>query len=621
MPSRPRCCSNSYCPTFFFKQLQRTPLFCGSTERKIPNFFKFNDVEFTEWIRRRPLRPISKYGAKQLKSRRRNLRVTSLWIGTVVCYTDAVFAFQPWRVVFFSEEDHPYASFLSRWIALDPEFYRYIMSGYSWAFNINPYFFFFKKYAKKTKKTKKTPWAIFMASWRGFSELFSAFVTKKLSHAVNPEYSFFDHAAHYNLQKITPMWAHERVHGFVVLSLPFSEIFRHKIEAFTYPTTTFLVHGFQIFKKPVTPVAITQLSNAKLSLFFRLPALFYFFAKKTLVPLLIAALFIVFSFILFKLAFLRVGSAWLAIFFFVFWLLSGFNYFLKHYRYGKYTSANQRFWRRALMCFWLIEGFLFVLFFYYALNASAEPLFMYDQVGFYSRQLQLMDSFLVNCFLVVSAINLLIYLLIILQVNTYRQYSVFLIIITLILVYVLQVESYQFYYLTNYYDESQWVFSEDDLVWELEYEIPRARNKNHYMTLIILAKFWHYIFIFGSWVFFVMKTIELGRARYALLSMNLQNLIIFYIMNWVCLYSWLKWLLRRFMDQQYYWFFSAYRPTTINSIFVDVYNLSISSVYCLLARLFTFTLSDNLTIDNSLISAFDVFSVGSRVGSSLFAVG
>jgi hypothetical protein len=107
------------------------------------------------------------------------------------------------------------------------------------------------------------------------------------------------------------------------------------------------------------------------------------------------------------------------------------------------------------MCFWLIEGFLFVLFFYYALNASAEPLFMYDQVGFYSRQLQLMDSFLVNCFLVVSAINLLIYLLIILQVNTYRQYSVFLIIITLILVYVLQVESYQFYYLTNYYDESQ----------------------------------------------------------------------------------------------------------------------------------------------------------------------
>lgn len=214
----------------------------------------------------------------------------------------------------------------------------------------------------------------------------------------------------------------------------------------------------------------------------------------------------------------------------------------------------------------------------------------------------------------------MIYLLIILQVNTYRQYSVFLIIITLILVYVLQVESYQFYYLTNYYDESQWVFSEDDLVWELEYEIPRARNKNHYMTLIILAKFWHYIFILDLG-FFCYENYRVGPCSLCVTVHEPSKFNNFYIMNWVCLYSWLKWLLRRFMDQQYYWFFSAYRPTTINSIFVDVYNLSISSVYCLLARLFTFTLSDNLTIDNSLISAFDVFSVGSRVGSSLFAVG
>lgn len=609
--------TDTFCPT----QVHPTPAFFCTTKKKIPNFFIFDNAEFTEWVRRRRLRPNSKYGIKQLKARRRNLLITNIWIGTVVAYTDAVFAFQPWRVVLFSEENHPYASFFSRWISPDPEFYRYIMSGYSATLNVNPYFFFFKKYVNSKKNTNKKFKTLFMSSLRGFSELFYAFIGRRLNHAANPEYTFFNYTTHNNLQRIAPMWSCERITGFVILSLPYSEIFRQKIEAFTYPTTSFLVHGFQVLKKPVVPAILTYLRVSELVSIFKLPMLFYFFAKKTLLPLAVAAIFIMFSFVFFKLALLRVGAGWLAIFFFVFWLLSGFNYFLKHYRYGKYTSANQRFWKRALMCFWLIEGFLFVLFFYYALNASAEPLFMYDQVGFYSRQLQLMEGFLTNCFLVVSVITLLIYLLIVLQVNTYRQYCVFLLIITLCLVYILQVESYQFYYLTNYYDESQWVFSEEDLVWELEYEIPRARNKNHYMTLIILAKFWHYIFIFGSWTFFVMKAIELGRVRYALLSMNLQNLIIFYIMNWVCLYSWLKWIFRRFMDQQYYWFFSAYRPTTTNSIIQDVYNLATSAPHYLLNCTQSWCAFDNFNINNLFTNTFDVFSVGSRVSSALAYAG
>jgi len=189
------------------------------------------------------------------------------------------------------------------------------------------------------------------------------------------------------------------------------------------------------------------------------------------------------------------------------------------------------------MCFWVIEGFLFTIFLYYALNASSEPLFMYDQPGLYTAQLQVINEFIASTAFVVLAILLLVHIIITIKFSTFRQTSVYLLALTCILVYFLVVESYQFYYLVNFYDDTQWVYSEEEQLWELEYEIPRSRNRNHYMTLIILAKFWHYIFIFASWVFFLMKCLELNKVRYAILSMNLQNLIIFYIMNWVCLYA------------------------------------------------------------------------------------
>ena len=221
------------------------------------------------------------------------------------------------------------------------------------------------------------------------------------------------------------------------------------------------------------------------------------------------------------------------------------------------------------MCFWLIEGFLFLIFFYYLLNASGEPFFMFDTYGLYIHNLIQIKNFLLVAFLVVVVIHILIFLLISIKFTTLRKNIYLLLIITLVLLYILFTESYQFYYLLNFYVDYIWNLSEDDNIWELDYDIPRTRNKNHYITLIVIAKFWHYIFIFASWVFFVVKTLELNRVRYAFLSMNLQNIIIFYLMNWLCLYSWLKWVVRRYLDQTYYWFFTSFRPVTLNIILSD----------------------------------------------------
>lgn len=306
------------------------------------------------------------------------------------------------------------------------------------------------------------------------------------------------------------------------------------------------------------------------NIYLKFVSAFYFFFKNVLIGISVGLLFIYVSFFLYKLSFIKALFNWVGLGLFVFWLLSTFNFFLKRYRYSKYTSAIQRFWKRAYMCFWIIEGFLFMIFFYYLLNASAEPIFMYDTYGLYITQLISLKTFLLNAYLIVLVINLVAYLLINIKTVSLRKGTILLLFVTVALLYVLFVESYQFYYLLNFYDEYTWVLAESDNVWELESDKPRTRNRNHYLTLIIIAKFWHYIFIFASWVFFVVKTLELNRIRYAFLSMNYQNIILFYIMNWLCLYSWLKWIFRRFADQTYYWFFTSFRPTTINIIVNDL---------------------------------------------------
>ena len=61
-----------------------------------------------------------------------------------------------------------------------------------------------------------------------------------------------------------------------------------------------------------------------------------------------------------------------------YWLISGFVFFTKKYKFGKFTSAIQRFWRRSFIIFWLIESSLFIVFIYLLFNASQEPVFAYD---------------------------------------------------------------------------------------------------------------------------------------------------------------------------------------------------------------------------------------------------
>ena len=249
-------------------------------------------------------------------------------------------------------------------------------------------------------------------------------------------------------------------------------------------------------------------------------------------------------------------AIWLTIGFLFFWLISGFNFFLKRYKYGKFTSAILRFWKRTNSIFWIVEGFLFCLFFYYYLNSSQEPLYFYDFSALNQTHLFSLYNIYNNYLLLLLLIWYTYIVLLKLSTFTVRQSILHLTVISILLIYLFIIESYQFYYILTIFFENVWSFNSDTNLWVLEYEAPRIRVKNQYLILALIAKYWHFLFIFISWLFFIFKSFEQKKITYSFLGWNLQNLIILFVLNLLTSVQWIKWLIRRYYDAIYYWFFT-----------------------------------------------------------------
>jgi len=274
-----------------------------------------------------------------------------------------------------------------------------------------------------------------------------------------------------------------------------------------------------------------------------------------ILPLVIALLFVYYSFFIRSLPFSKVffGYLLLANMFYLF--ISGFVFFFKKYQYRLYTSVIQRFWRRSLMVFWIIEGTLFSVFVYLIFNSSQEPVHMYDNLQVYKTHLYSWRFFLPKVITSTFIILLTYILLLSLKWNTFTKTNNFVLVITVLILYVAWLEFYQLFHLMNSYGVSNWVYDLSEHLWNLELEFKRTRIINHYLTIGLVAKFWHIVFAVVFWVFFIFRGIESSRYRYPLLAANLQNFIIIYIMSWLYMYPWFKNIFRRGMDMPYFWFF------------------------------------------------------------------
>lgn len=284
---------------------------------------------------------------------------------------------------------------------------------------------------------------------------------------------------------------------------------------------------------------------------------YYYLSIKTFfLSLSLAVLFFIILIINLKITFLQHIAGWIVFGNIFFWLMSGFNFFIKRARFGKFTARLQRFWKHAFVSFWAIEGFLFSLFFYYYLNSSQEPLYMYDRSNLNNDFILNLQTGFFSTFLLSAIIFGCHILSIYITVHSQFQSLCILLFISVGVFYLFFVESYQIYYVFNGFSDLVYVYDEEQSSWALEIESLKLRTKQYYFVMCVIAKFWHFIFIFFSWIFFLLKSLETQKITHNLLSFNYQNLLILFVLNLLCYCNWIHFLFRRFFDLSFFWFFS-----------------------------------------------------------------
>ena len=322
-------------------------------------------------------------------------------------------------------------------------------------------------------------------------------------------------------------------------------------------------NGFYLFSNIFNLFSITQLSLYGMRSIWK-------HLRLLILPLLFCIGFIYYTFFLKSLPFSKIFAGYILVGNMFYLLLSGFVFFIKKYQYRLYTSVIQRFWRRSLIIFWAIEGSLFTCFVYLIFNASQEPVHVYDNIQIYKTHFYSWRFFLIKMILSALLIIFTYMLLLSIKWNTFSKTNNLALLITVILLYVAWLEFYQFFHLMNSYGTANWVYDFSEHLWNLELEFKRTRIVNHYVTIGLVAKFWHIVFAVVFWLFFLLRGLESSRYRYPLLAANLQNFLIVYFMGWLYMYPWFKFVLRKALDMPYFWFFVNNRKLGVFLFFNDI---------------------------------------------------
>lgn len=268
--------------------------------------------------------------------------------------------------------------------------------------------------------------------------------------------------------------------------------------------------------------------------------------------------------------------AWLSFFFFLYLLLSGFVFFLKRYNFSKFTTIISRFWKRSFNLFWLLEGFVFVCFIYLTFNASSEVLYFYDYQALFKTHLFSFRLFFFKLLLLTAIISVTFFLLGSFEFVKPSTVSFYILGISAALLYVTWVEFTQFFHFISFCDFFTWNYNADSYEWVLENEFRKTRIVNNYVLVCVVAKFWHLIIIVLIWFFSANRILENSDSREYLIGANLQNFIILYLLNWIAMYPWAKYLLRKYLNISYLWFGAQFRERFFSNFFNGFYSLVIS---------------------------------------------
>lgn len=275
--------------------------------------------------------------------------------------------------------------------------------------------------------------------------------------------------------------------------------------------------------------------------------------------------FFLFSFTIEIIPFTKLIFFWGSWGFFGYIFISGFIFFGKKYNFNKYTEALQRFWKRSFSIFWLLESVVFSAFIYLTFNSSAEVIYSYDPQYFFKLHLFSWKIFIFKLiFLKLILINL--YFLSFLGSLKKKSFFILFFISSLVL-YIFFIEFCQFLHFLNQSNFFTWNFNTSLNEYTLDSELKKARIVNNYVLVCSIAKFWHVIFIFFIWFFNFNRYFELKDSRDYIITTNLQNFLILYLLNWICMYPWFKLAFRYYMNNTFFWFFTDIKENFFTNFF------------------------------------------------------
>lgn len=292
----------------------------------------------------------------------------------------------------------------------------------------------------------------------------------------------------------------------------------------------------------------------------------------------------------------------LIIFFIFYWIYSIFLFLYKKTQYSIYVSTIQRFWKRSLYLFWLIELFLFFIYLFLMLNSPNETYYLLDhKVLFHAH-----DSIHLIFFLDIRGVLTLIWLIsfsLLWNMGFFFNVLINTVIFGLLML-ILWGEFTQTFTLLNIFQNFQFIYStelkridktlvlyqkdketgghalnlellspefrkiEEDKMkekplyyemynfyWNLEQETLRYRTYRFYFYLVTILKLWHIIFVILMYFVSIRLIFQKTHWSVNLLSGNLQNFYFLFIFVFLNLLLVIKYYMQILYSPQYFYFF------------------------------------------------------------------
>ena len=266
----------------------------------------------------------------------------------------------------------------------------------------------------------------------------------------------------------------------------------------------------------------------------------------------------------------------LSIFFSIYWVISIFIFLFKRSLYSSYTSVIQRFWKRSLYLFWILEFFLFFIYIFLVLNCAVEVEWMYDQPQLFKSKYFVGEFFFKNIIILLTIILSIVYLSNNIITNNFSSNQVYLLLVLILLSFVLFNEFAQTYFISLYYSGVKWSYEVETQTWSLITDVEKMRTLTHYTFLLLILKFWHTVFIVVVFLTGYMFALYQKKISQGLLSSNKQNFFFLFFFGFIMYYWVYKFYMNHVYSYIYQWFF--FNKFYVNYLSIEDFFIPIKSL-------------------------------------------